>query len=79
MYSTLRYKMLETVGGNMDEREYSHRLGKRKTGYLSEIANAAPNSGLKGEQTPPKAEDRLYDDLSVIDAGLAEMWMEMRM
>ena len=63
----------------MDEREYSHRLGKRKTGYLREIADAELNSGSKSEQTPSKVEDRLYDDLSVIDAGLAEMWMEMRM
>ena len=71
--------MLETVGGNMDEREYSHRLGKRRAGYLNEIANAANINNLTGDLASREAKDRLYDDLSIIDTGLTEMWMEMRM
>lgn len=66
----------------MDEREYSHRLGKRKTGYLYELTVAAnTHDGAKpqGEQPMGKTEGRLYDDLSIPDAGLTEMWMEMRM
>lgn len=66
----------------MDEREYSHRLGKRKTGYLYKLtraANADDDNRLQGDSSSIDVKDRLYDDLSLLDTGLTEMWMEMRM
>ena len=73
--------MLETVGGNMKEREYSHGLCKKKTGYLIEVTQVDDSTdafGNKDVLSSEENEDCFYSELSVADTGLVEMWMELR-
>lgn len=68
----------------MDEREYSHRLGKKRTSFLNEnarsadVAKTANTDAQKGKLNLGDTADCFYSDLLVADTGLAEMWMELR-
>ena len=68
----------------MDEREYSHRLGNKKTSFLNENARstgtAKPTDAdtQTGKLNSGDAAECFYHDLLVTDTGLAEMWMELR-
>ena len=71
--------MLETVGGNMNEKEYSHRLGENRANNPNEITRLDKTLNAADGSRQKRAESWFRNELTVADTELTEMWMEMRM